>query len=122
VNQAFLVYATSLSVAGLVLYGAVRYFWRRPSVLRADIDPAYGPPPPEVLVLGRTRVGIGRSLLIVEVEGRRLLLGSTSQHWTALADLGASRLRHDALESDSIDAELARAVEASRQRRGGRRP
>ena len=120
-NQAFLVYATSLSVAGLVLYGAVRWFWRRPGS-GAEIDPAYDAPPPEVVVLGRTRVGIGRSLLIVEVEGRRLLLGSTAQHWTALADLGAVRRRGDALEDEAIDAELARAVEASRQRRGGRRP
>ena len=121
-NEAFLVYATSLSVAGLVLYGAVRYFWRRPATgAGVDPDPAYGPPPPEVLVLGRTRVGVGRSLVIVEVEGRRLLLGSTSQHWTALADLGAARLRNGGAADDSIDAELARAVEASRQRRGGRR-
>ena len=118
-NQAFLVYATSLSVGGLVLYGAVRWFWRRPAA--AEIDAAYGPPPPEVLVLGRTRVGIGRSLMIVEVEGRRLLLGSTTQQWTALADLGAAHLRGGEID-DSIDAELARAVEASRQRRGGRRP
>jgi hypothetical protein len=126
VNQAFLVYATSLSVAGLVLYGAVRYFWRRPTTgtcagADADRDLAYGPPPPEVLVLGRTRIGIGRSLLIVEVEGRRLLLGSTPQHWTALADLGAARRRDVAPADDSIDAELARVMEASRQRRGGRR-
>jgi flagellar biogenesis protein FliO len=120
VSSEFLAYATSLSVAALVLYGAVRYFWRRPA---RDIEgePAFGPPPPEVLVLGRTRIGVGRSLLVVEVGGRRLLLGSTSQHWTALADLGAARLRDGGGLDESIDAELARAVEASRQRRGGRR-
>jgi hypothetical protein len=123
-NQAILVYATSLAVAGLVLYGAVRYFWRRPAP-GAPIDPAYdpafGPPPPEAVVLGRTRIGVGRSLLIVEVEGRRLLLGSTPQHWSALADLGTAHRRAGLEQPDSIDAELARAVEASRQRRGGRR-
>jgi hypothetical protein len=123
-NQTVVVYGTALAVAGIVLYGAVRYFWRRPAPglhLDPSIDPEFGPPPPEVMVLGRTRVGVGRSLLIVEVEGRRLLLGSTPQHWSALADLGAAR-HHDGLEdADSIDAELSRAVEASRQRRGGRR-
>jgi len=123
-NQAILVYATSLAVAGLVLYGAVRYFWRRPApgaLLDPALDPAFGPPPPEVMVLGRTRVGVGRSLLIVEVEGRRLLLGSTPHHWSALADLGATRLRDDLERAGSIDTELSRAVEASRLRRGGRR-
>ncbi len=117
-NQAIFVYATALSVAALVLYGAVRYFWRRP---QAELETSYGPPPPEVLVLGRTRVGVGRSLLIVEVEGRRLLLGSTSQQWTPLADLGAARHRDESDSDDPIEVELSRAVEASRQRRGGRR-
>lgn len=117
-NQAFFVYATSLSVAALVLYGAVRYFWRRPS---ADAETSYGQPPPEVLVLGRTRIGVGRSLFIVEVAGRRLLLGSTAHHWTSLADLGAARHREGDDSHDAIEAELSRAVEASRQRRGGRR-
>jgi flagellar biogenesis protein FliO len=121
VSQAVFVYATSLAVAALVLYGAIRYFWRRPSSPAPD-GASYGPPPPEVLVLGRTRVGVGRSLLIVEVEGRRLLLGSTPQHWTPLADLGAARFRADEGAPDAIEAELARAVEASRQRRQGRRP
>ncbi|HEU4725773.1 MAG TPA: flagellar biosynthetic protein FliO [Candidatus Eisenbacteria bacterium] len=117
-NQAVFVYATSLSVAALVLYGAVRYFWRRPS---QGTETSYGPPPPEVLVLGRTRVGVGRSLLIVEVEGRRLLLGSTAHHWTPIADLGLARHHGADDDSNSIEAELARAVEASRQRRGGKR-
>lgn len=123
-NQAILVYATSLAVAGVILYGAVRYFWRRPApgaLLDPGYEPEFGPPPPEVMVLGRTRVGVGRSLLVVEVEGRRLLLGSTPQQWSALADLGAARRRGDLERADSIDAELSRAVEASRQRRGGRR-
>ena len=117
-NQAVFVYATSLSVAALVFYGAVRYFWRRPTV---ENESSFGAPPPEVLVLGRTRIGVGRSLLIVEVEGRRLLLGSTTHHWTPIADLGVARDRDHDGSADSIEAELSRAVEASRQRRGGRR-
>ena len=116
-SQAIFVYATSLAVAAFVFYGAVRYFWRRPS---GDAGASFGQPPPEVVVLGRTRVGVGRSLLIVEVEGRRLLLGSTAHHWTPIADLGLAR-QHDAEGSDAIEAELSRAVEASRLRRGGRR-
>ena len=117
-NQEFFVYATSLSVAALVLYGAVRYFWRRPSSVP---ETSYGPPPPEVLVLGRARVGVGRSLVIVEVEGRRLLLGSSALHWTPLPDLGSARARDGRDIHDSIEEELSRAAEASRQRRGGRR-
>lgn len=114
----FLVYVIALAVAGLILFGAFRYFWRRP----AGDGTEFGPPPPEVTVIGRTRIGIGRSLFIVEVEGRRLLLGSTTHSWTALADLGAARMRDEENVSlDSIDVELTRAVEASRQRRGGRR-
>jgi flagellar biogenesis protein FliO len=120
VSTALLVYAISLAVAGLVLFGAFRYFWRRPAD-GMGLGTQFGPPPPEVLVLGRTRIGIGRSLFIVEVEGRRLLLGSTTQHWTALADLGAAQPLAEGEPLDVIDAELARAVEASRLRRGGRR-
>ena len=116
----FLIYATALGVAGSVLYGAFRYFWRRPSNATTR-GTSFGPPPPEVQVLGQTRIGIGRSLFIVEVEGRRLLLGSTTRHWTALADLGAAH-RSDDEPVDAIDAELQRALEVSRQRRGGRRP
>ena len=116
-SQAIFVYATSLAVAAFVFYGAVRYFWRRPS---GDAGTSFGPPPPEVVVLGRTRVGIGRSLLIVEVEGRRLLLGSTAHRWTPIADLGLAR-QQGAESADAIEAELSRAVEASRLRRGGRR-
>lgn len=117
-NQAIFVYATAFAVAAFVLYGAVHYFWRRPST---GTEASFGSPAPEVLVLGRTRVGVGRSLLIVEVEGRRLLLGSTAHHWTSLADLGAAR-HHDAGDAHgAIEAELSRAVEASRHRRGGRK-
>ena len=117
-NQAVFVYATSLSVGAVVLYGAVRYFWRRPS---AHAETSFGPPSPEVVVLGRTRVGVGRSLFIVEVEGRRLLLGSTSHQWTPIADLGHARYSDGDGSPDAIEAELSRAVEASRLRRGGRR-
>lgn len=117
-SQAIFVYATSLAVAALVFYGALRYFWRRPS---ADSGTSFGPPPPEVVVLGRTRVGVGRSLVIIEVEGRRLLLGSTTHHWTPIADLGLAHRRGAEGSADAIEAELTRAVEASRQRRGGRR-
>jgi flagellar biogenesis protein FliO len=117
--QVVFVYGTAFAVATLVLYGAIRFF-SRGSV--PDGEPAFGPPPTEIQVLTRTRVGIGRSLVVVEVEGRRLLLGSTRQSWAALADLGAARSDAPFGPADSIEAELARAVEASRQRRGGRKP
>jgi hypothetical protein len=69
-----------------------------------------------------TFLGIGRSLVIVNVDGRRLLLGSTRQQWTALADLGAAREPGAAGVGDAIEIELVRAMEASRLRREGRRP
>jgi flagellar biogenesis protein FliO len=118
VSQAVVVYGTAIAVAALVLYGALRAFWRRPGSAQ---DPAFGPPPPDINVVGRTRVGIGRSLVLVDVQGRRLLLGSTSRQWTALADLGAARHAADDETDGAIEMELARAIEASRQRRGGRR-
>jgi hypothetical protein len=49
-----------------------------------------------------------------------MLLGSTSSQWTALADLGSVGATV-AVSDDPfgpIDAELARAIQASRTRRG----
>jgi flagellar biogenesis protein FliO len=117
-NSSWLVYGTSAAVAALVLFGALRAFWRRPG---SPADPQFGDPPPDVQVIGRTRVGIGRSLLVVDVDGRRLLLGSTPHQWTALADLGTARRGASGAMDDAIEIELARAMDASRQRRGGRR-
>jgi flagellar biogenesis protein FliO len=117
-NASWVVYGTSLAVGGLVLFGALRAFWRRSD---AEHGPEFGPPPPDLRILGRTRIGVGRSLVIVDVDGRRLLLGSTSHHWTALADLGTARTPDTADADGTIELELARAMEAARQRRGGRR-
>jgi flagellar biogenesis protein FliO len=68
-------------------------------------------------VVTRTRVGVGRALVLVEVDGRRLLLGSTREEWSALADLGRAR----PIESDDvfegIEEELLRASESARHRR-----
>lgn len=111
-------YATAVLVAAAILYGAARTFGRRD--VRAE-DPVFGPPPPELQVLNRTRVGIGRTLVIVEVEGRRLLLGSTRAQWCALADLGSARSRQEAEVFGEIDAELQRAAQATRYPRGWKR-
>ena len=67
-NQAVVVYGIAAAVAALVLYGALRAFWRRPGSAQ---EPAFGPPPPDISVVGRTRIGIGRSLVLVDVQGRR---------------------------------------------------
>ena len=113
-TQTLLVYGTAAAVAALTLFGATRALWRR-------AHHANDPSPSDLRVVGRTRVGVGRSLVIVDVDGRRLLLGSTRQQWTALADLGAARDRGRNQPVDSIEAELARAMEATRQRREGER-
>ncbi|MGE5175760.1 MAG: flagellar biosynthetic protein FliO [Hyphomicrobiales bacterium] len=111
-------YTTAVFVAAAILYGAARTFARG---ARSEEDPAFGPPPPDVQVLSRTRVGIGRTLVIVEVEGRRLLLGSTKEQWSALADLGTAATREEETIYDGIDAELARVAHATRIPRGRRR-
>jgi flagellar biogenesis protein FliO len=118
-TPSILVYGTAIAVVALVLYGVVQVVGRRLD----DAASRTGSDAPELNVIVRTRVGIGRSLVVVDVEGRRLLLGSTRQQWTALADLGEAgeRLVRDGDSDDAIETELARAIEASRQRRGGRR-
>lgn len=106
------IYATAFAVSAAVLYGASRVLAARPKG---------SPEAEEVLplhVVSRTRVGIGRTLVLVEVDGRRLLLGSTREHWAALADLG--RAPGAATEEDvfeEIEDELNRASRAARQRR-----
>jgi flagellar biogenesis protein FliO len=114
----FFLYAVAVGTAAAILYGVARTFGRRPP---SETAPMFGLPAPEVQVLTRTRVGIGRTLVIVEVEGRRLLLGSTRAQWCALADLGTARTREDAEIFDGIDAELQRAAQATRHPRGRRR-
>jgi hypothetical protein len=57
--------------------------------------------------------------VLVQFEGRRILLGLTRGQWTALADLG--RTVHPGQEpASTIDAELSRALNADRLRRGRR--
>ncbi|HYJ33123.1 MAG TPA: flagellar biosynthetic protein FliO [Candidatus Binatia bacterium] len=104
--------ATAFAVSAAVLYGASRIFAARPkgSPEAAEVLPLH--------VVSRTRVGIGRTLVLVEVDGRRLLLGSTKEHWAALADLGrapGAATEEEAFEE--IEAELLRASRAARQRR-----
>ena len=111
-----LVYALSAVVAAGTLFGAIRLFGRRRP---ADGETEADAEAPRLLVLERKRVGLGRTLVIVEAEGRRLLLGSTRQTWTALADLGPSEGRPGE-PGDLIEEELNRALGSRRFRRGGR--
>ena len=108
-----LIYAIAISVAAVSLYGIGRAFGRRVD----EDDPTFGPPP-ELRVLTRTSMGRGCQLVVVEVEGRRLLLGSTRSQWCALADLGRGPSREEQDAFDSIDSELARAANATRYRKG----
>ena len=111
--SSILIYVTAVAVAVVSLYGIGRAFGRRPE----EEDPTFGPPP-ELRVLTRTSMGRGRQLVVVEVEGRRLLLGSTRSQWCALADLGRGSAQQEQEAFDSIDSELARAVNATRYRKG----
>jgi hypothetical protein len=56
--------------------------------------------------------------VLVRFEGRRILLGVTRGQWTALADLGRTAARQQQESLASIDAELNRALNADRMRRG----
>jgi flagellar biogenesis protein FliO len=105
------IYATAFAVSGAVLYGATRVLSARPK----------GSPNPdeaELRVVTRTRVGIGRTLVLVEVDGRRILLGSTKEQWSALADLGrAGATDPDEAVYATIEEELKRASQSARHRR-----
>lgn len=108
-----LVYGIAISAAAAVLYGAFRCFGPRSSGVTLPGEIA-----PELRILTRTRVGVGRTLVLIEVDGRRLLLGSTREQWSALADLGG--VRAPGREFDGIEEELLRASESARLRRGMR--
>lgn len=110
------IYATAFAVSAAVLYGAARALSARPKgspEAGGDLDVA------SLRVVTRTRVGIGRTLVLVEVDGRRLLLGSTKEQWSALADLGRTHASASEEEiHDGIEHELLRASEsAARHRR-----
>jgi flagellar biosynthesis protein FliO len=118
--NSFFAYAIAIVAAALTIYGAIRFFGRRSTPAPEEIlEPASTREEGELEVLSRTRVGLGRSLVLVRFEGRRILLGVTKGQWTALADLGRS-LPADQGPGSSIEAELNRALNADRQRRGRR--
>lgn len=113
--NAVLVFAIAAVAAALTIYGAFRLFGRRASSAAEEI---FAPVPEEdqLEVVSRTRVGFGRSLVLVRFEGRRILLGVTKGQWTALADLGRTPLPHQETAS-TIEAELSRVMNADRLRR-----
>lgn len=111
-----LVYGVAVAVAAAALFGAIRLFGRRRTAgewTEADAGS------PRLLVIERKRVESGRTLVIVEAEGRRFLLGSTRETWTALADLGSAIGARGGDSGDLIEEELKRALGANRFRRGG---
>ena len=112
-------YAISAAVAAVTIYGLARAFG--PERREGGEDPEEEAPAPEIRVLSRERVSRGSTLVIVEVEGRRLLLGSTRSQWCALADLGTAPAKGEADLFAPFDAELARAMTATRYRRGWKR-
>lgn len=110
------IYATAFAVSAAVLYGATRVLTARP---KGSPEPGAAEDEASLRVVTRTRVGIGRTLVLVEVDGRRLLLGSTKDQWSALADLGSAHApQSEEAIYDGIEQELLRASEsAARHRR-----
>jgi flagellar biogenesis protein FliO len=109
------VYGVAIAVAAVAIYGVLRAWSRREEAEEAASENG---PPPEIRVLTRTRMGRGRQLVVVEVEGRRLLLGSTRSEWCALADIGSGPAQPADDPFAQFDAELARAMHATRYRKG----
>ena len=126
-NASF-VYAIAGMAAVCTLFGAFRLF-RRPAepgtaIVRRDprapdvqLPEREGEESP-IEVVSRTRVGYGGELVLVRFEGRRILLGVTRGQWTALADLGRTATQKQQDTLSAIDAELNRALNADRMRRG----
>ncbi|HEY2923359.1 MAG TPA: flagellar biosynthetic protein FliO [Candidatus Eisenbacteria bacterium] len=106
------VYAVAAVAAAATLYGAIRFFGRRAPSADPQSDES------RLEVLSRTQIGLGGSLVLVRFEGRRILLGVTRGQWVALADLGRAAPRQQQESLASIDAELNRALNADRMRRG----
>jgi len=105
------IYAIAALAAAATLFGAVRFFGQRASGAAEEPDEGH------LEILSRTSVGFGGSLVLVRFEGRRILLGVTRGQWTALADLGRTATSGTG-DLSVIDAELNRALEADRLRRG----
>jgi flagellar biogenesis protein FliO len=103
-----LIYATALGAAGALLAGWFAFRPRRESGQGQD---------PSLRVVARTRVGTGRTLVLVEVDGRRLLLGSTKEEWCALVDLGTAEPIPSDDFFEGIEEELLRASGSTRTRR-----
>jgi flagellar biogenesis protein FliO len=114
-NSTFL-YAVSIAVSAVTIYGLSRAFHADRRAGAGSAEDA-----PEIRVLSKERVARGSTLVIVEVEGRRLLLGVTRGQWTMLADLGAAPAPGDGDLFAPFDAELSRAMTATRYRRGWKR-
>ena len=110
------VYAVAAFAAACTLYGAIRLFTRRPD--RMQGKPLPGSEDSRLEVLSRTPIAFGGSLVLVRFEGRRILLGMTRGHWTPLADLGRTQAQQKTDALSTIDAELNRALNADRLRRG----
>jgi len=110
--NAGLVYSIAALAAASTLYGAIRFFGQR--ARGTDVDPDDS----RLEVVSRTPVAFGGSLVLVRFEGRRILLGVTRGQWTALADLGRAPAGTNPETKSVIDAELSRALQADRLRRG----
>jgi flagellar biogenesis protein FliO len=110
--NASLVYAAAALAAAATIYGAIRFFGDRLRNAEEDLEES------RLEVLSRTQVAFGGSLVLVRFEGRRILLGVTRGQWTALADLGRAPSDKGVGALSTIDAELYRALEADRLRRG----
>jgi flagellar biogenesis protein FliO len=101
-----------LALIGLALGGGF-WFWKR----RA---PAGATPAPKIRIVARQAVGVRSEILIVEIEGDRLLLGVTPQNIARIGDLPPEAYRE--VEGDTTPISDARDLRDERDARAPREP
>lgn len=111
--SAAVAYGIAIAVAAATLYGVTRFFGRE-RMVTTDEDT------PDLRVISRLGFGRGRELVIVDIDGRRILLGAARGQWTALADLGARRRATLDEGMSAFEAEITRAMNPKRFGRGRR--
>lgn len=105
-DSSTLVLTLRVIVSLAVVLGLVWWFARRNrSGAKARVRPT------AVTVVGRQQLGRRAGVAVVEIEGRRLVLGLTDQHVQLLAELDATPAPAERTERTEIDpVELARMV------------
>jgi hypothetical protein len=94
----------------LAIGGAGLFVWKKRPLGAASI------PPPAVRVLSRTRIGVRTEILVVDVEGERILIGNGPSGLARLGDV----LAHDGESNDRYEGRGGGGRISMHEARGGR--